>query len=124
MRAQTLPRIKTVYDLERRLIFIYFSVCFPVLIVCGLTRMPELPLLVMGIVHRIINGIENRDKALIVTLVYLDHVYQRNVHPVAVGIQNSSRPGIFFRLLSCQIFLDVVSVDQRSRCIRNMIGRI
>ena len=124
MRAQTLSRIKPVYDLERGHVFINVFICVPVLIVCGLALMPQLPLLVMGIVHRIIKSIKDRDKALVVTLIYFDDVDQGNAHPVAVSIQNPLRPGIFFLLFSCQILIDVVSVDQRSRCIRNVIGRI
>ena len=79
--------------------------------------MSDLPRNILGIIHRIIYGIENRYKSLIITLIHVNDIDQRDAHPGTIGVQDPLGPGVLFRLFPRQISLDVVTVYQRGRCI-------
>ena len=82
--------------------------------------MSDLPWLVIGIIHRIIHSVENRHKSLIISLIHINDIDQRNTHPMAIGIQNPLSAGVLFRLFSCQIGFNVIAVHQRGGSIRHM----
>ena len=122
MRMNAFSGIQAVDRLILRLILIQCLVRSPVFLVRGIPLMSDLPLFVHGIIHGVVDGIEHRDEMTVITLIHIDHVYQRDVHVLAVGVHDPLCPVVLFRLLSSKVLLDVVAVDQRGRRIRHMIG--
>ena len=107
----------------RRCLLIHRPVFLPVFVVGCIAPESELPFRIGGVVHRVVDGIEDRNEPPVVARVHANHIEQRYVHLPAVNVEALPGQLILLRGFPGRVTVEMIAVDQRRRRVRHVIRR-